>query len=128
MKTITLTHNKQGEVCDDTTFYYSQKDNIISAKYSGGEIVKGNLIGKQLKDGRFDFVYHHTNTDGDLKIGKCLSSATLLENDIHDFSPIKNTSTLSEEQKKELNLRISFFHKDPTIGRNWDEIKSDLES
>lgn len=75
-----LSNSDNGEVGDDTVFYYSQKDNIISAEYNGGEIIKGNLIGKQLEDGRFDFVYHHINTNGDLKIGKCLSSATLVEN------------------------------------------------
>jgi len=75
-----LSNSENGEVSEDTVFYYSQKDNIISAEYNGGEIVKGNLIGKQLEDGRFDFVYHHINTDGELKIGKCLSSARLLEN------------------------------------------------
>ncbi len=75
-----LSNSDNGEVGNDTIFYYSQKDNIISAEYNGGEIIKGNLIGKQLKDGSFDFVYHHINADGNLKIGKCLSSAILLEN------------------------------------------------
>jgi hypothetical protein len=75
-----LSNSDNGEVSGDTLFYYSQKEKIISAEYSGGEIVKGNLIGKQLDDGRFDFVYHHINKDGKLKIGKCLSNATLLDN------------------------------------------------
>ena len=51
----------------------------------------------------------------------------IVDNEIHDFSPINNTSELSEEQKKELDSRISSFHKDPSIGRNWNEIKKDLE-
>jgi len=76
-----LSNSDNGEVGNDTVFYYSQKNNIISAEYNGGEIIKGNLIGKQLEDGKFDFVYHHINTNGDLKIGKCLSSAILVEND-----------------------------------------------
>ena len=75
-----LSNSDNGEVGDDTVFYYSQTDKIISAEYNGGEIIKGNLIGKQLKDGSFDFVYHHINVDGDLKIGKCLSNAISLEN------------------------------------------------
>ena len=75
-----LSNTDNGEVGDDTVFYYSQKDDIISAEYRGGEIIKGNLIGKQLKDGKFDFVYHHINIDGNLKVGKCLSRAELLEN------------------------------------------------
>ncbi len=51
----------------------------------------------------------------------------IVDNEIHDFSPINSISNLTEEQKKELNSRISSFHKDPSIGRSWDEIKSDLE-
>ncbi|QOY53568.1 addiction module protein [Candidatus Sulfurimonas marisnigri] len=51
----------------------------------------------------------------------------IVDNDIHDFSTRNNTSELNEAQKKELNSRIDSFHKDPSLGRNWDEIKNDLE-
>ena len=51
----------------------------------------------------------------------------IVDNDIHDFSPINNTSELSEEQKKELDSRTKSFHKDTSIGRNWNDIKNDLE-
>jgi len=38
-----------------------------------------------------------------------------------------NTSSeLSHKQKEELNLRISSFHKDPTIGKSWSELKSKI--
>lgn len=74
-----LSNSDNGEVNDDTTFYYSQKDNIISTEYNGGDIIRSNLIGKQLEDGRFDFVYHYINIDEKLKIGKYLSSAILLD-------------------------------------------------
>ena len=51
----------------------------------------------------------------------------IVDNEIYDFSPINNTSELSEEQKKELKERIDSFHKDPSIGRTWDDIKTELE-
>jgi hypothetical protein len=51
----------------------------------------------------------------------------LVDNDIHDFSQINNTSELSEEQKKELDSRINSFHENPSIGREWSDIKKDLE-
>lgn len=51
----------------------------------------------------------------------------IVDNNIHDFSSINNTSELSEEQKKELNSRINSFHNNPSIGRNWDDIKTELE-
>jgi hypothetical protein len=41
-----ILNSHTGEIDEDTLFYYSQKENIISAKYNGGQIIKGNLIGK----------------------------------------------------------------------------------
>ncbi len=73
-----LVNSDNGEVGNDTLFYYHQTDNIIWANYQGGDIVKGNLVGKQLENGEFDFVYHHINTKNELKIGKCLSRAEKL--------------------------------------------------
>ena len=51
----------------------------------------------------------------------------IVDNEIHDFSPINNTSELSEEQKKELSSRVDSFHKDPSMGRQWNDVKADLE-
>ncbi len=80
-----LSNSENGEVNANTVFYYSQKENIISAKYDGGEIIKGNIVGKQLKNGDFDFVYLHINKDGQLKVGKCLSTAILEDGKIKLF-------------------------------------------
>ncbi|MCH9813981.1 MAG: n-acetylglutamate synthase [Epsilonproteobacteria bacterium] len=71
-------NSSNGEVNKETFFYYSQEKNIISADYSGGQIIKGHLVGKQLDNGKFDFVYHHINKNGVLKVGKCLSKAKIL--------------------------------------------------
>ena len=73
-----LSNSDNGEVGEDTLFYYSQNEALIWADYSGGKVVKGHLIGKQLQNGEFDFVYHHINNHGQIKIGKCISKATLL--------------------------------------------------
>jgi len=51
----------------------------------------------------------------------------IVDNDIHDFSPINKSSELTQEQKNELNSRIRSLHKDPKIGQNWDDIKHSLE-
>lgn len=50
----------------------------------------------------------------------------IVDNDIHDFSQINNTSELSEEQKKELSSRINSFHENRSIGRDWNDIKNDF--
>jgi hypothetical protein len=74
-----LSNSENGEVDESTLFYYHQKDGSIWADYSGDEITRGHLLGKQLKDGSFDFVYHHINSEGKVKLGRCLSVAVLLE-------------------------------------------------
>ncbi|MDY0234025.1 MAG: hypothetical protein RBS11_08310 [Sulfurimonas sp.] len=51
----------------------------------------------------------------------------IVDNNIHDFSQINSTSELSEEQKRELASRINSFHENRSIGRDWNDIKSDLE-
>lgn len=51
----------------------------------------------------------------------------IVDNDIHDFSETNSTSELSEEQKKELASRVNSFHENRSIGRNWNDIKKDLE-
>ena len=50
----------------------------------------------------------------------------IVDNNIKDFETSQNNLELSAEQKKELNSRISSFHNDPSIGRSWDEVKSDI--
>ena len=75
-----ISNSDTSEVSEDTLFHYSKNENIISAEYNGGQIIKGNLIGKQLDNGDFDFVYQHINFNNEIKIGKCLSKA-ILQND-----------------------------------------------
>lgn len=50
----------------------------------------------------------------------------IVDNKIHDFSQTNNSSELSEEQRIELNFRINSFQKDRFIGREWNDIKNDL--
>ena len=50
----------------------------------------------------------------------------IVDNNIKDFGTNQNNLELSIEQKEELNLRISSFHNDPSIGRSWNEVKSDI--
>ena len=69
-----IANTDNGEVDCETVFYYQQDNDIISADYHGGSILKGHLIGKQLKTGQLKFFYHHLNDEGEIMIGKCLST------------------------------------------------------
>lgn len=71
---------ENGEVSEQTTFTYHQNGKLLWAEYSGGDILKGSLIGTVLCKGELDFVYHHINKDMKIKTGKCHSVPTVLEN------------------------------------------------
>lgn len=55
-------NTENGEVDSQTLFEYHQKGNMLWADYSGGEIVKGHLIGTVAINGELDFYYQHMNT------------------------------------------------------------------
>ncbi len=60
-------------------FNLNQKVFMTLSNSDNGEVIKGHLVGKQLESGEFDFVYHHIYRDGQIKMGKCISSAILLD-------------------------------------------------
>lgn len=78
-KFASISNTENGEVGEDTLFHYHQDGNIVTAEYAGGSIVKGHLIAKVLDDGKLDMRYHHINRNGDLMIGKCLSTPEIIE-------------------------------------------------
>ncbi len=73
-------NSETGEVSSETTFYYHQKESLIWAEYSGGEIVFGNLIAKVLDDDSLEMRYQHLNAKGELMTGKCLSKPEITPN------------------------------------------------
>ncbi len=73
-----IENTENGEVNTETLFHYHQEENIISAYYSGGAIVKGHLLGTMLENGNLEFTYHHINLKGNLMLGKCTSVLELL--------------------------------------------------
>jgi hypothetical protein len=73
-----LSNAENGEVGEDTLFYYHQEGAVVWAEYEGGAILKGHLIAKVLEDGRLQMNYHHLNTAGEIMLGKCSSTPVLL--------------------------------------------------
>ncbi len=68
-----LKNSANGEVSGETTFHYSQHEEIISAAYEGGSILQGQLIGKIFPDNHLEFVYQHINTTKEMMTGHCTS-------------------------------------------------------
>lgn len=52
-----------GVINADTIFEFTQEGDVVEAKYRGGKIVSGFLIGR-LRDQELEFRYCQTHTDG----------------------------------------------------------------
>ncbi len=68
-----LSNTPNGEVSDNTLFYYKQSDELITAEYHGGSIVNGSIVGKVVSNSYLEFEYQHTNLDGEIRTGVCQS-------------------------------------------------------
>ena len=75
-KSVSNTTN--GEVGNETLFYYYQKDKVVWAEYSGGSIIKGFLIARLIENDELDMRYEHINKAGDLMTGICHSTPEIL--------------------------------------------------
>lgn len=73
-------NTENGEVNEETIFCYFQENDLFWAEYSGGDVLKGHMIGTVDENGELDFRYQHLNKDRQIKIGKCHSIPFILEN------------------------------------------------
>lgn len=73
-----LFNSDNGEVSDSTIFHYHQENKIIWAEYSGGDILKGFLIGK-IANLSLEFTYQHLNQTLEIMTGKCKSQIEVKE-------------------------------------------------
>jgi hypothetical protein len=67
-----------GEVDEETRFFYRQKDDLVWAEYSGPGIRLGQLIGIADADGTLDLRYQHVNASDELMTGVCRTTPELL--------------------------------------------------
>lgn len=75
-KSAATTYN--GEVNDETTFYYYQDGDIVWAEYEGGVIKKGMLIASVDINDNLNMRYQHVNQKGEIMTGKCFSQPKIL--------------------------------------------------
>lgn len=71
---------ENGEISNETIFYYKQNGNILTAEYFGGKIMCGHLIGLVDEDGNIEMRYHQINIGGELMTGVCISKPELMPN------------------------------------------------
>lgn len=75
-----IQNTENGETSGETIFLYRQEGNILMAAYSGGKIIKGQLIGLVDQDGNIDMRYHQVNIFGELMTGVCKSTPEIMPN------------------------------------------------
>ena len=68
-RSVSTTDN--GDVDEQTLFYYYQQNDLVWAEYAGGDVVKGYLIAKADAQGTLDMRYQHLNAAGELMTGTC---------------------------------------------------------
>lgn len=73
-----VSNTDNGEVGLDTLFHYHQHGSVVSAEYSGGSVVRGQLLATVLANGQLDMRYHHLNKKGEFMLGKCISTPEFL--------------------------------------------------
>lgn len=71
-------NSENGETTEETIFEYKQDGEILTSKYSGGQIQKGHLIGLVDEKGNIEMRYHQINIKGELMTGKCISKPEVL--------------------------------------------------
>jgi len=67
-----------GEVGSETRFHYYQEGGIIWADYAGGDIKRGQIIGRKLDELHFEIRYQHINQKGELRTGTCQTEIVYL--------------------------------------------------
>ena len=75
-----VSNTDNGETSVETVFLYEQDGHILTSTYSGGQIVKGHLIGIVDQQGKIEMRYHQINTKGELMTGICTSRPEILAN------------------------------------------------
>ncbi|MDQ1709951.1 MAG: hypothetical protein QOG49_1336 [Frankiaceae bacterium] len=75
---FTVVDNAAGEVDAATVFSYQEDDGVVSARYAGGAIRLGYLVGTRRGDD-LDFRYVHLGTTGETASGRCASRIEVLE-------------------------------------------------
>lgn len=78
-KFVPKRNTENGEVDGNTLFAYHQKGNMLWADYSGGEIIKGHLLGTVTANGELDFYYQHINEQNHIRAGVCHSIPRIME-------------------------------------------------
>lgn len=72
-------NSSNGTSNNDTTFHYQQNENIVTATFSGGSVLQGNIIALH-KGNYLEMIYQMVTTTDELKSGKAIAKISIDEN------------------------------------------------
>lgn len=75
---VGVANDEQGEVSGDTRFHFEQEGDRVRARYSGGDVVDGYLIGT-MDGSQWDIRYVQMNEDGETATGHSVGDVELLD-------------------------------------------------
>ena len=75
-----VSNSANGEVSNETIFYYKQNGFNITARYGGGNIVDGSLSATADEAGNLNMRYQHVNVNGQFLTGVCFSKPEIMPN------------------------------------------------
>ena len=75
---VGVANDEDGEVSGDTKFRFEQTGNRLSARYSGGPIVEGHLVGT-IEGTQWEIRYVQLNESGESASGHSVGEVALLE-------------------------------------------------
>ncbi|MGQ8821288.1 n-acetylglutamate synthase [Bibersteinia trehalosi] len=105
-----LQNSKNGEVSNQTRFFYFQQDNVIWAEYHGGEILKGFLIGKWISDSQIEFSYQHLNHQLENRLGHCVTTFCLENGKLVGYERWQWLDTLETGQSQIIEIDTAALH------------------
>jgi len=102
-------HNKKFKILgeeeiDGTTFQYFQKGNVVWGEYKGGSVLKGSLIAKMDDNDNLQMHYQHLTIKQEFKLGKCISTPTILEDGRIQIHEIYESVGVDPVNKGEITL------------------------
>lgn len=105
-----LQNSKNGEVSNQTRFFYFQQDNVIWAEYHGGEILKGFLIGKWISDSQIEFSYQHLNHQLENRLGHCVTTFSVENGKLVGYEHWQWLDTLETGQSQIIEIDTAALH------------------
>lgn len=73
-----VVNSAEGQVNGETLFEYEQEGDVLRARYAGGGIRCGQMLGLVTAEGELEFAYQHLTDAGELRAGHCHSVPEIL--------------------------------------------------